>query len=104
MIAVDQDSSGNRQLFRRDGLVGWVADVPGSPDRYLALFNTRDKPASGGAGTAVAVPLSDLGWTGPVRVRDLWAGADLGQVGGTFSPVIPWHGAGLYRLGPSPDL
>jgi lysophospholipase L1-like esterase len=102
VIAVDQDSSGNRQLFRRDGLVGWVADVPGSPDRYLALFNTRDKPASGGAGTAVAVPLSDLGWTGPVRVRDLWARADLGQVGGTFSPVIPWHGAGLYRLGPSP--
>ena len=43
MIAVNQHSEGNRPLFDRDGLVAWTADVPGSPDRYLALFNTRDR-------------------------------------------------------------
>jgi alpha-galactosidase len=43
VIAVDQHSEGNRPLFDRDGLVAWVADVPGSDDRYLALFNTRDR-------------------------------------------------------------
>ena len=43
VIAVDQGSEDNRPLFDRDGLVAWTARVPGSPDRYLALFNTRDR-------------------------------------------------------------
>jgi len=43
VIAVDQASDGNRPLFDRDGLLAWVADVPGSADRYLALFNARDR-------------------------------------------------------------
>jgi alpha-galactosidase len=43
VIAVDQHSRDSRRLFDRDGLVAWVADVPGSEDRYLALFNTRDR-------------------------------------------------------------
>jgi len=44
VIAVDQVSTNNRQLFQRDGFYGWIADVPGSPDKYLALFNTRPLP------------------------------------------------------------
>jgi len=43
VIAVNQRSEGNRPLFDRDGLVAWTANVPGSRDRYLALFNTRDR-------------------------------------------------------------
>ena len=43
VIAVDQHSAGGRQLFNRDNLIGWVADVPGSMDKYVALFNARDR-------------------------------------------------------------
>ncbi len=39
VLAVNQHSSGNRELFHRDGLVAWVADVPDSADKYLAVFN-----------------------------------------------------------------
>jgi len=42
VLAVNQHSLHNRQLFRRDDLVAWVADVPDSPDKYLALFNAKD--------------------------------------------------------------
>lgn len=43
VLAVNQHSANNRQLFRtEDGLIAWVADVPGSKDKYLAVFNTRD--------------------------------------------------------------
>ena len=42
VLAVNQHSSNNRPVFNRDGLVAWVADVPGSADKYLALFNARD--------------------------------------------------------------
>lgn len=43
VLAVNQHSTNNRPLFDRDNLIGWLADVPGSPDRYLALFNARDR-------------------------------------------------------------
>jgi alpha-galactosidase len=45
MLAVNQQSSNNRQLFNRDGHIGWIADVPDSKDKYLGLFNTRDAGA-----------------------------------------------------------
>jgi hypothetical protein len=41
VIAVDQASTNNRELFRHDGLFAWIANVPNSPDKYLAVFNTR---------------------------------------------------------------
>jgi hypothetical protein len=95
VLAVDQHSLNNRPLYDRAGLVAWTADVPGSPDRYLALFNANGSSASCG------VKLADLGLGGPARVRDLWAGSDLGTCGPEFSAELPPHGAGLYRLAPA---
>ena len=43
VIAVNQSSSNNRQLFRNaQGGIGWTADTADGKGRYLALFNTRD--------------------------------------------------------------
>lgn len=39
VLAVNQRSANNRQLFRTNDLIAWVADVPDSPDKYVALFN-----------------------------------------------------------------
>lgn len=39
VLAVNQHSRNNRQLFRHDDLIAWIADVPNAPDRYLALFH-----------------------------------------------------------------
>jgi beta-galactosidase len=99
VLAVDEASAGNRQLFRRDDLAAWVADVPGSRDKYLAVFNLRD-PSGALSGEAVRVRLADLGLDGPCRVRDLWRRADLGESAGEFAPDVAFHGAGLYRLSP----
>ena len=98
VIAVDQASTGNRELFRRDGFYGWVADVPGGKAKYLALFNTRNAPAQGSA--AVPVSLTELGFDGACRIRDLWQHQDLGVITNQFAPVINVHGAGLYRVSP----
>jgi hypothetical protein len=101
VIAVDQQSSGGRQVFRQDDLIAWSADVPGSGDKYLAVFNARDS-SSDNKPVAVTVRLRDLGFDGPCRTRDLWKRADIGVVQGEFSPMIAVHGAGLYRLSPAP--
>jgi hypothetical protein len=100
VIEVDQDSHGNRQLFRSDGLVAWVADAPNPPDKYLAVFNTRNAPAQteGARGVKAPVKLADLEFSGACRIRDLWRKADLGEFTDEFAPEINWHGAGLYRV------
>jgi hypothetical protein len=92
VLAVNQRSTRNRQLYRSGDLVVWTADDEDSGDKYLALFNT------GAAVANVPVTLSTLGYSGAVQIRSLWDKADLGSFTGTFSRSVASHGAGLYRL------
>ena len=92
VIAVNQHSTHNRQLFRNGDLVAWVADRESSTDKYLAVFNTGSSAAN------VPVNLATLGYSGAVQFRSLWDQSDIGSYSGTFSPVIASHGAQLYRL------
>ncbi|ROP42142.1 alpha-galactosidase [Saccharothrix texasensis] len=92
VLAVDQHSTGNRQLFSGTH-TAWTANAPSGGDKYLALFNR-------GSGTAtVSATLADLG-IGSATAVDLWSGASLGTVSGTLSRSLPAHGSGLYRLTP----
>ncbi len=91
VLAVNQESVGNRELFRNDGLAAWSA-ISKSRDAYIAAFNLSDTAAN------VTIKLAKLGMGGIVRVRDLWQRKDLPTVQSEFSPRIPAHGAGLYRL------
>lgn len=92
VMSVDQNSTNNRQLVGGSRQV-WAADIPGSNDRYVALFN-RDNTSG-----TVSATLSALGM-GSATVTDLWSGAGLGTVSTTFARSLPAHGAGLYRLSP----
>jgi alpha-galactosidase len=96
VIAVDQASTGNRQVFSRDGHVAWVAEAPNSGDIYLAVFNTTDVNVD--QDTTARTALRELGWTGPYRVRDLWQRRDLGRFSDAFAEPVPRHGAALYRV------
>ena len=53
VIAVNQASSNNRQVFNASNHVAWVANVVGSKDKYVALFNTAPSATGrrGGRGT-----------------------------------------------------
>jgi hypothetical protein len=92
ILAVNQNSENNRQLFRQENRIVWTADIPGSKDKYLALFNL------GNERTAVEVKLIDLGINSDCRIMDLWSGKELGSFSGNFQQVIVPHGSGLYRL------
>ena len=97
VIAVDQNSTHNREWFNQEGLIGWTADAPGSGDKYVALFNTRD-PKPDQTGAPVSITFADLRLGNSCRVRDLWTQKDLGTFERQFTPEIKWHGAGLYRI------
>jgi len=94
VLAVNQHSAANRQLFNHNGLIAWIADVPGDPNaKYLALFNTTETTAE------VSVDPRDLGFTDadPIKVRDLWQKTDLPSPSDADIIFAP-HGAGLYRV------
>ena len=77
VLAVNQHSSGNRPLFNHDGLIGWMADVPGSPDKYLALFNARDRvPLRPGQAAWASHPLLKGGEVSSVEIEVDLAGAE----------------------------
>lgn len=90
VIAVDQNSTNNRQLVGGT-LQAWAADIPNSNDKYVALFNR------GSATSTVSVALSFFGATS-ATATDLWSGASVGSFTTTFSRSLPAHGSGLYRL------
>lgn len=94
VIAVDQTSTGGRQLRRGAADAVWIARDPRSGDRYVALFNL-------GTGSAtISATLGEIGMGGPARIRDLWARADIGTTGDVVHATLSAHGAALYRLSP----
>jgi hypothetical protein len=103
VLAVNQASRDNREVFRADGLAAWTAKAAHGGDIYVALFNLRDPAptaADAGAWAPVSIRLEELGLHGTARARDLWRRSDLGRVEDVFAPQIACHGAGLFRLSP----
>jgi hypothetical protein len=92
VIAVNQFSTHNRQLFRTNDLIAWVSDDANSTNKYLALFNATGSSAS------VPVNLASIGYTNSCSIRRLWDGVELGSFTGTFTPTLASHRGQLYRL------
>lgn len=94
VLAVNQNSTGNRELFKRGDHIGWIANVPGSEDKYLALFNLSDSedPAK------ISVSFEQLGLSYSCQVKDLWKKRFIGSYENEFAPAIRPHAAGLYRI------
>ncbi|WP_328995495.1 fibronectin type III domain-containing protein [Kribbella sp. NBC_01245] len=61
----------------------------------VALFNLGDSPAS------VTGRFDEVGITGSARVRDVWAGQNLGSTTGQVSATLPAHGSKLFRITPN---
>lgn len=96
VIAVNQQSHNNHELYRDEERCIWIADAPPGPDKYLALFNLADQGSR-----TIKADLIDCGLLGPVQVRDLWQREEVGQYEESFPFELPPHGAGLFRLSPT---
>ena len=95
VLAVDQKAAASKELFSHGNQVAWVAEMTGSPAKYLAVFNIGD------ADEAVHVDWADLGLPPACQVRDLWAGKDLGAspAGRTFQ--LAAHASVFVKVSPN---
>lgn len=93
VLEVNQNSANGCQCGKNGDRVHWLAEIPGSTDRYLAIFNLSDDEDT------VSVTLEEVGFRGGAYFRDLWAGEDLGLIDRPkFEKKLPPHGCALYRL------
>jgi alpha-galactosidase len=99
VIAVNQDSAG-KQGFRVKGTNGleiWVKPLgTDGTTKAVALLN-RNASAS-----SITVNWSDIGLTGSVTVRDLWAKADKGSFTGSYTASVPSHGTVVLKVSSAP--
>jgi alpha-galactosidase len=93
VIAVDQDKLGMQGY--RVSAVGpleiWEKPLSGGA-KAVALFN-RGESAS-----PITVKLKDVGFGGGVKLRDLWTGKEVSADGGSYTAMVPRHGAVLLRV------
>lgn len=107
MLAVHQD-----KLAKPGGRVATPTCSGASPNAPAPPCQVWARPLFGGSQAValynsdsmqhnITVSLSVLGWaTTTVTVRDLWAHKDLGRVQGSFSAIVPSHGATVVRMTP----
>ncbi len=94
VLAVNQASSGNHELFRRGSQIAWVADGPRTREKLVGLFNLGETPAE------ITVSWKELRLTGKSTVRDLWRKSSVGPFDEQFAAKINPHGAGLFKIKP----
>ncbi|MGH9452633.1 MAG: glycoside hydrolase family 27 protein [Terriglobia bacterium] len=96
VIAVDQASTGEHELFRDGNKIAWISSTADGLDRYIALFNIGDQPAQ------VNVSKEQNGLRTKYYIAlDLWKHKNLGEFEGNFSVELNPHAAGLYKLTPA---
>ncbi|GLQ87441.1 glycoside hydrolase family 27 protein [Dyella flagellata] len=98
LIAVDQHSHGNHPVEHLPPGLGpmrvWVADGEAG-ERYLAVFNLDDKPAS------LDASWEQLGLaSGKHAARELWSGHRQ-EASGRLTISLPAHGCLLFAVGPA---
>jgi alpha-galactosidase len=92
VIAVDQDSLGI-QGSRIEPPQVWVKPLSGGA-KAVALFNyVTDDEAE-----PFTLMLKDLGFSGPVHARDLWAHKDLGVLHSSYTVTVPQGGVVMLRM------
>jgi alpha-galactosidase len=96
VLAVDQHATASKTLFTRGNQVAWVAEIAGTPAKYLAVFNIGDS-----AEENIQVKWSDLGLPQNCTIRDLWARKDLGSAGDGQSFTVAPHAAMLLKISPA---
>lgn len=96
VLAVNQQSRGNRVAFRSDETMVWVAESSSEHSMYIAGFNRTDSMQN------VGFSWKQLGWPeGKYAMRDLWKHKDLGTAA-SLSVQLPGHGSVLYRVVATP--
>lgn len=93
VIAVNQHSCDNRELYEKGGFVVWYARSEDHSEHYVAVFNTNDSDIE-----QYTFDLSYIPLRGNQMITDLWSGDTLCADGETVSFSVKAHGARFLKF------
>ena len=99
VIAVNQDPAGvqGSRVKSSNGLEIWVKPLgTDGTTKAVALLNRNSSTSN------ITVNWSDVGLTGSISVRDLWAKSDKGEFTGSYTASVPSHGTVVLRVSSKP--
>ena len=93
VIAIDQDKTGEQgdRLWAEGPIEIWVRRLADG-SKALGVFNRHPSVMT------TVIDFSKLGFSGPVRARDVWQAKDLGGISAPYPVSIPGHGVILLRV------
>ncbi|MDR1381572.1 MAG: glycoside hydrolase family 27 protein [Tannerella sp.] len=92
VLQMHRESAEVRQLFRQDGRLAITSRNPLSGERYLAVFNTSDRPEP----ADITINLQDIGIKGKCEVHNLWTGETSTATDGTLAVSLRPHACALF--------
>jgi alpha-galactosidase len=94
VIAIDQDPAGKEgdRVWTEGPLEIWARPLSGG-SKAVALFNRLSSPLP------MDFAFTEVGFKGPVHVRDVWAAKDLGVLDGSYPVTLPGHSVVLLKVG-----
>ncbi|MBZ5497410.1 MAG: putative Ig domain-containing protein [Acidobacteriia bacterium] len=93
VLALDQDPLGRQAVpkITEDAIQVWVKELADG-GRAVGIFNLSEGPKD------YALDLGKLGYTAPVRARDVWRQRNTGEFKRTIPARVPAHGVVLWKL------
>jgi alpha-galactosidase len=95
LLDIDQKATSSRQLFANGNQVAWLAELPNSPAKYVAVFNIGDDKDE-----HIRIKFADIGLPDNCIVHDLWDDQDVGTMQTVGAFTVEPHASGLYRISP----
>jgi alpha-galactosidase len=96
VLAINQNSENNKEIYADENKVIWTANVPGSKEQYIAVFNISDNEMKD-----VKINWKNLGCVSNKNlVRNLWEKKDVGEFVDEYSININPHGCVLLKIKP----
>jgi alpha-galactosidase len=93
VIAIDQDALGKQgdRVYAEGTVEIWAKPLAGGR-KAIAIFNFGDTPSEM---RGIGLHLKEMGLSGSVKARDVWAAKDLGTIKDDWKTTIPRHGVVL---------
>ncbi len=93
VIAVDQDAAGKQgDRVSAEGPIEIWAKPLADGSKAIGVFNRHPSALT------TQVDFSKLGFSGPVKAKDLWLSKDLGTISAPYTVTVPGHGVLFLRV------
>lgn len=96
VLKMHSESSGVRQLYRKDKKIAITSKNEKLNLTYLALFNISDSLS-----LDLEANLSDLGFKENAKITNMWSGEEVGVFKDVFVQHLSAHASGLYKIEPT---